>query len=85
MSEPYDPVHAPKLDRAARTTGAHSKERTPPMTNDAPERIWAGPNGEYWSTEDIGNGDIQYVRADVAQAEKDAILALIADADKGDR
>jgi hypothetical protein len=40
----------------------------------APEHIWAGPNGEYWSTEDIGNGvDIEYIRADLGSfyQEKD--------------
>jgi hypothetical protein len=40
----------------------------------APEHIWAGPNGKYWSTEDIGNGvDIEYIRADLGSfyQEKD--------------
>ena len=33
----------------------------------APDRIWAGPRGAYWSTEDIGVGtDTEYVRADIA-------------------
>jgi len=37
--------------------------------SDAPERIWAGPNGEYWSTENIGNGaDAEYVRNDRIEA-----------------
>ena len=42
---------------------------------DAPERIWAGPDGRHWSTEDIGNSvDVEYVRADVAAAMVAAAL-----------
>lgn len=34
----------------------------------APERIWAGPNGEYWSSENIGYKlDTEYIRADLVQ------------------
>lgn len=43
---------------------------------DAPERIWAGPNGEYWSTEDIGSGiDVEYVRKDIY---REALMQSIA-------
>lgn len=32
----------------------------------APDRIWVGPNGDYWSNENIGYKlDIEYIRADL--------------------
>ena len=31
-----------------------------------PDRIWVGPNGDYWSNENIGYKlDIEYIRADL--------------------
>ena len=35
----------------------------------APERIWAGPDGEYWSNENIGYKlDTEYIRSDLVQS-----------------
>ena len=50
---------------------------------DAPKRIWAGPDGEYWSTEDIGSGkDTPYTRKDIADELADALEAIFGEDEK---
>jgi len=56
-----------------------SKERTPPMTNDAPEALYAAPSDNGWHAPYCGcapsDGARKYICDELAQAEKEAAVA----------
>lgn len=37
--------------------------------NAMPDEIWCGPRADYWSNEDIGNGDTRYIRPDAVKVK----------------